>query len=99
MEYGTSPTRRKYECNYKCPCASRLRTGNAGSGEEPKDCGLRASQVIRSRRRFQASKTMVHAKYLLPYGRHAQHFNNKVPPPQDEGQAVVPANLKSRRLY
>lgn len=41
----TTLLRRKYECNYKCPCADRLKTGPAGSGEEPRDCGLRASQV------------------------------------------------------
>lgn len=43
--FDRNTTRRKYECNYKCPCAVRLKTGSAGSGEEPKDCGLRASQV------------------------------------------------------
>lgn len=36
--------RRRYECNYRCPCADRLKA-NGGNGDEPKDCGLRASQA------------------------------------------------------
>eukprot|EP00903_Cladosiphon_okamuranus_P012867 g12018.t1 len=38
---------RRYECNYKCPCAVRLKTWSGGNahGEESKDCGLRASQM------------------------------------------------------
>jgi len=37
--------RRKYECNYKCPCAVLLKTDKPGGSAEPQDCGLRNSQV------------------------------------------------------
>lgn len=38
--------RRAYECNYRCPCAERLRDTTGKNGEVGiHDCGLRASQV------------------------------------------------------